>query len=89
MNQMTRNQTTQPTISTEALAHLGDGQIAYVKAIRSEDVPNLFPQAPEIAPGLKLFALHAADGTPIMITDSREAAVANAWSNELEAVSVH
>ena len=89
MNQMTRNQNELPTISTEALAHLGDGQIAYVKAIRSEDVPSLFPQAPQIAPGLKLFALHAADGTPIMITDSREAAVANAWSNELEAVSVH
>jgi hypothetical protein len=24
-----------------------------------------------------------------MLTDSREAAIANAWSNELEAVSVH
>ena len=49
----------------------------------------LFPQAPQIAPGLKLFALHAADGTPIMLTDSREAAIANAWSQELETVSVH
>ncbi|MGC2775149.1 MAG: DUF1150 domain-containing protein [Bradyrhizobium sp.] len=78
-----------PAISPEALAHLGDGQIAYVKAIRSEDVPALFPQAPEIAPGLMLFALHAADGTPIMITDSREAAIANAWSHELETVSLH
>jgi hypothetical protein len=76
-------------ISLEALAQLGDGQIAYVKTIRSEDVPALFPQAPEIAPGVKLFALHAADGTPIMLTDSREAAVANAWSQELEMVSVH
>jgi hypothetical protein len=76
-------------ISPEALAHLGDGRIAYVKAIRSEDIPALFPEAPQVAPGLKLFALHAADGTPIMITDSREAAVANAWSHELEAVSVH
>ena len=37
----------------------------------------------------KVFALHAADGTPIMLTDSREAAIANAWSNELQAVSVH
>ena len=71
------------------LATLGEGHIAYVKQIRSEDVPGLFPQAPKIAPGLKLFALHAADGTPIMLTDSREAAVANAWSNELQAVSVH
>ena len=76
-------------ISPEALAYLGDGRIAYVKPIRSEDIPALFPQAPEVAPGLKLFALHAADGTPIMITDSREAAIANAWSNELEAMSVH
>ena len=76
-------------MSAEALAHLGDGRIAYVKIIRSEDVPALFPQAPEIAPGLTLFALHAADGTPIMLTDSREAAVANAWSQELETVSVH
>ena len=77
------------SVTTEALAHLGDGLIAYVKQIRSEDVPGLFPQAPHIAPGLKLFALHAADGTPIMLTDSREAAIANAWSNELQAVSVH
>jgi hypothetical protein len=78
-----------PHLSPEALAHLGDGQIAYIKAIRSEDVPAIFPQAPEIAPGMKLFALHAADGTPIMVTDSREAAVANAWSNELQTLSVH
>jgi hypothetical protein len=76
-------------ISPEALALLGGGKIAYVKTIRSEDVRAMFPQAPEVAPGLKLFALHAADGTPIMLTDSREAALANAWSHELEAVSVH
>jgi hypothetical protein len=78
-----------PNISAEALEHLGDGEIAYVRTIRSEDVPAMFPQAPEIAPGLKLYALHAADGTPIMVTDSREAAVANAWSHELQTVSVH
>ena len=83
------NDHTDSLISPEALAVLGDGKIAYVKSIRSEEVQSLFPQAPEIAPGLQLFALYAADGTPIMLTDSREAAVANAWSQELEAVSVH
>ena len=88
-NQMNRTSQEIDTISPEALAQMGDGEIAYVKTIRSEDVPALFPQAPEIAPGLKLFALHAADGTPIMLTDSREAAIANAWSQELEMVSVH
>ena len=83
------NVVSEPRVSPEALATLGEGHIAYVKQIRSEDVPGLFPQAPTLAPGLKLFALHAADGTPIMLTDSREAAVANAWSNELETLSVH
>jgi len=80
---------TKTPVSLETLATMGEGHIAYVKQIRSEDVPGLFPQAPHIAPGLKLFALHAADGTPIMLTDSREAAIANAWSQELETLSVH
>jgi hypothetical protein len=83
------NETNRTNITPEALAHLGGGRIAYVKAIRSEDVQSLFPQAPEIAPGIQLFVLHAADGTPMMLTDSRDAAIANAWSQQLETVSVH
>jgi len=78
-----------PPMSPEALAVLGGGKIAYVKPISPEDVKRLFPEAPALDPAAKLFALHAADGTPIVITDSRESAVANAWSHELEAVSVH
>lgn len=78
-----------PAISPEALAELGEGEIAYVRTIRSEDVQRLFPQAPAIAPGLTLFTLHAANGTPIMLTDSRAAALANASENALVAVSVH
>jgi len=31
----------------------------------------------------------SADGTPIIITDSRDAALANAWENDLETVSLH
>ena len=46
---------TENDITPEALAHLGDGRIAYVKAIRSEDVAALFPQmqVPKLAPGVK------------------------------------
>ena len=76
-------------MTEQAFAILGGGKIAYVKSIRSEDVHRLYPQAPELEPGMALFALHAADGTPIMLTDTRESALASAWSNELEAVSVH
>ncbi|MGZ5854075.1 MAG: BQ00720 family protein [Xanthobacteraceae bacterium] len=88
-NEKVTNETSNPVITQEALAQLGGGRIAYVRPIRSEEVHALFPQVPEIAPGLKLFALLSADGTPIMLTDTREAAVANAWSNELETMSVH
>ena len=73
----TRDTATEPMISPEALALLGGGKIAYVKMIRAEDVQRQFPQAPKLEPGTKLYALHAADGTPIMLTDSREAAIAN------------
>jgi len=71
------------------LAALGEGRVAYVKPMQSEDVSRLFPQAPELAPGLALFALLSASGSPILLTDSRDAAVANAWANDLETVSLH
>ena len=81
--------TEKPAMSPQAFAVLGGGKIAYVKPIRSEDVQGLYPEAPQLQPGMQLFALHAADGTPILVTDSREAAIANAWSHELETLSVH
>ncbi len=83
----TNNLTT--TLTAEQLALLGDGTIAYIKPIRSEDAARLFPQIGEIQPGVNLFALLSADGTPIMLTDSRDAAIANAWENELQTVSLH
>ena len=73
----------------EAFSLAGDGKIAYVRASRSEDVKYLFPDEPTIKPGMKLFALLAADGTPILVTDSRDTAIANAWACDLEAVNVH
>jgi hypothetical protein len=76
-------------LTIEQLALLGDGAIAYVKEMRSEDVARLFPQAPKIEPGLQLFALLSANGTPIVLTDTRDAAVANAWQNDLQTVSLH
>jgi hypothetical protein len=70
-------------------AALGEGQVAYVKPMQSEEVRRLFPQAPEIAPGLQLFALLSASGTPILLTDSRDAALANAWAQDLQTVALH
>ena len=76
-----------PDIQT--LAALGEGQIAYVKAISSDEVRRIFPQAPELAPGLALFALLSASGAPILLTDSRDTAIANAWAHDLQTVSLN
>lgn len=84
-----RIEKTGPAITAAELAGLGGGKLAYVKTMRSEEINRLFPQAPDLEPGLKLFALLGADGTPILVTDSEEAAIANAWENELETVSLH
>ncbi|MGL4728031.1 MAG: DUF1150 family protein [Bosea sp. (in: a-proteobacteria)] len=70
-------------------ASLGAGKVAYVKAMTSDEISRLYPQAPELQPGLALFALLGADGSPILLTDSRDAATANAWEHDLTTVSLH
>lgn len=72
-----------------AFAGLGGGRIAYVRPLKAEEAKNMFPQLPPVAPGLDLWALLAADGTPIMLADTREAVVMNAHENDLEMVSIH
>lgn len=83
------NTTPRPILDPSALAALGEGEIAYVKAISSEEVKRIFPQAPDLQPGLKLFALLSASGAPILLTDSRDTAVANAWAHDLQTVSLN
>jgi hypothetical protein len=76
-------------LSAEAFAVRGDSHIAYVKEVRSEDVAALYPQAPRLAPGQRIFALHLGDGTPIVLAESRESAIADAIKHRLETVSLH
>ena len=70
-------------------ASLGGGEVAYVKPMTSEAFLKAFPDAADLAPGLSLWALLNADGTPIMVADSRDVAIQNAWENDLRTVSLH
>jgi hypothetical protein len=87
-NQMNENDAS-VTMPLDAFARFGGGQIAYLRPVRSEEVHALFPQAPQLAPGLKFWALLSAEGRPIMLTDTKAAAIANAQENDLETLSVH
>ncbi len=73
----------------EVFAGLGGGRIAYVRPLKGEEARGLFPQMPPVAENLELWALLAADGSPIMLADSREAVEMNAHEQELETVSLH
>jgi hypothetical protein len=82
--------TTDKTVmSAENFAGLGGGRIAYVRPLNADQARGMFPQMPPVAPGLELWALLAADGSPIMLADSREAVLLNAHEAELETVSLH
>jgi hypothetical protein len=87
MTDRTMIQTT--PLTPAEFAALGTGEVAYLKPMTSEELVRIFPQAPQIKPGLQLFALLSADGAPILVTDSRDAATANAWEHDLRMVSVH
>lgn len=78
-----------PIISQIELARLGGGQVAYIKQLKSDEARRIFPAVEGLPSGLDLFSLHAADGTPIALTDTRQAAVSHAMGDELEIASVH
>jgi hypothetical protein len=80
---------TPPVMSEIELARLGGGQVAYIKVLSVDEARNLFPAIAGLPAGVRLFALHAADGTPIALTDSRQAALSHAMDGELAIASLH
>ncbi len=78
-----------PVMSEIELARLGGGEVAYIKALSIDEARQLFPAVEGLPAGVRLFALHAADGTPIALTDSRQAALSHAIDGELAVASLH
>ncbi|WP_366512393.1 DUF1150 domain-containing protein [Hyphomicrobium sp.] len=85
----TRSAAIVPVMSEIELARLGGGQVAYIKTMSSDEALQMFPAIEDLPRGINLFALHAADGTPIALTDTRQAALSHAMDGELEIASVH
>ena len=78
-----------PVMSMGDLAKLGGGKVAYIKVMSPDEAKEMFPALEGLPTGIDLFALHAADGTPLALTDSRQAAVGHAMGDELEIAAVH
>ncbi len=78
-----------PAMSEIELARLGGGQVAYIRTLTSDEALQMFPAIEDLPSGITLFSLNAADGTPIALTDTINAALGHAMDGELEVASVH
>jgi len=76
-------------MSDADLARLGAGEVAYIKILSSDEAQKAYPNVEGLPDGISLFALHSADGTPIALTDTMQAAVGHAIGDELLIASVH
>ncbi|MBX9683675.1 MAG: DUF1150 domain-containing protein [Hyphomicrobium sp.] len=89
---MTTKSTAKPTkvsatmsmVMTELeLARLGGGEVAYIKTLSTDEANRMFPTVEGLPNGIPLFSLHAADGTPIALTDTLQAAIGHAEEDDL------
>lgn len=79
----------EPVMTELELARLGGGHVAYIKVLSPSEAREMFPAVEGLPSGIDLYALHAADGTPIALTDTRQAALSHAMDGELSVASVH
>ncbi len=85
---MAQNDTRAP-VTQDDLAHLGEGVVAYLREIETDELKDKFPGLPELEPGTRLWALFAANGQPILLSDARDRALAGAFHNDLVPVAIH
>jgi len=68
----------QDGITKEDLRHFGEEAFAYIRELSPEDFEVLYPGMLDGEVPYKLYALLGADGEPLMISDDRSIAEANA-----------
>jgi hypothetical protein len=77
--------------NTQLEQKLEQARIAYIKPTGSEEAHRLglIPAGTDLPDGVKLYVLHAADGSVLGFTDAWASAYGAAVQNELTPVSVH
>jgi hypothetical protein len=87
--EMNVNESGKPELSAAELAQLGGGALAYIREIEGKEAIRLIGAQAAVPPDARLFCLYAADGTPVSISGTREAAIGSALEHELLPMSVH
>jgi hypothetical protein len=89
MNQENNRLAGEKIMNVRELAQLGHDEVAYIRPLTTLDVQKLFPDVEGIADGVQLFGVYTADGKPLALTDSLNAAIANVRDHDLALASVH
>ncbi|MEO8419806.1 MAG: DUF1150 domain-containing protein [Hyphomicrobium sp.] len=89
MMEASKNSDPRNVMTEYELATLGGGVVAYIKTLTTDEASRMFPAIEGLPKGINLFSLHAADGTPLALTDTRQAAIGHAIDDDLEIASVH
>jgi hypothetical protein len=76
-------------LTPQHLQSLGGGILGYVREIAAKDAKSMLGDGMVIPPEAKLYCLYNADGTPISISGSHEAAIGSAFEHDLTPASVH
>lgn len=70
-------------------AALGGGKVAYIRVMTSDQARVMYPSVEDLPSGIQLYCLSAADGSPIALTDTWQAAMGHAIGDELEVASLN
>ena len=76
-------------IAATDLAALGNGALGYIREIQPGHAAKLLGPQIDVPGDIRLYCLYGADGTPMSISASFEAAFAAAREHELTPVTVH
>lgn len=76
-------------VSVEELAQLGNGALSYIREVEGRDIIRMVGAQAQVSPDAKLFCLFNANGSPISISGTRQAAAESAEEHELVAISLH
>ncbi len=77
------------SMKANEFAALGGGQIAYIREVAHSGGLGSGDGVPNPVSRVKLFALHGADGQPIMVSENRDEVIANAFQINLMPLTVH
>ncbi len=76
-------------MTEEDFADLGMQNVVYVHEVTANEAHMLFPEIEELPELTTLYAVHAANGTPVLLAEDLYSALEAAESNKLTVQKVH